>query len=167
MSEIKKRKVHDSNDKLMYMHLLEEGASINYVHEHYGIGCLELVVLWKKYQSGDIGCLAKNDFARASAQLKRQIVRDIEKKSLNFVRSFVKIQLWQGIHVITNPTTDSFANMLYIIETFDDAFIINTEEKGTTQDIGEGTYTLQPTFRLILFKHHLEVVCCTFCNQSL
>ena len=90
MSERKKRKVHDSNDKLMYMHLLEEGASINYVHEHYGIGCLELEVLWKKYQSGDSGCLAKNDFARASAQLKRQIVRDIEKNHLTLCAASLK-----------------------------------------------------------------------------
>ena len=39
--------------------------------------------------------------------------------------------LWQGIHVITNLTTDSFANMLYIIESFDDAIIIYAKEKGT------------------------------------
>ncbi len=42
------------------------------------------------------------------------------------------LHLWQGIHVITNLTTDSFANMLHIIKTFDDAIIINAKEKGAT-----------------------------------
>ena len=45
------------------------------------------------------------------------------------------LHLWQGIHVITNLTTDSFANMLHVIKTFDDAIIINAKEKGTTQTI--------------------------------
>ena len=48
--------------------------------------------------------------------------------------------------------------MLHVIKSFDDAVIINAEEKGTTQAISEGTYALQPTFRFLLFKHHLEVV---------
>lgn len=39
------------------------------------------------------------------------------------------LHFWQGIHVITNLTTDSFANMLYIIKSFDDAIIIYTKEK--------------------------------------
>ncbi len=77
------------------------------------------------------------------------------------------LHLWQGIHVITNPTTDSFANMLYIIETFDDPIIINAKEKGTTQTISKGAYALQPTLRFLFFKHHLEVVCSTFRYQSL
>ena len=75
--------------------------------------------------------------------------------------------LWQWIHVITNLTTDSFANMLYIIESFDNAIIINAEEKGTTQAIGKSAYALQPTLRFLFFKHHLEVVCSTFRYQSL
>ena len=35
---------------------------------------------------------------------------------------------WQRIHVIANFTTDTFANMLYIIETFDYAIIIYAKE---------------------------------------
>ena len=75
------------------------------------------------------------------------------------------LHLWQGIHVITNPT--SFANMLYIIETFDDPIIINAKEKGTTQTISKGAYALQPTLRFLFFKHHLEVVYSTFRYQTL
>ena len=45
--------------------------------------------------------------------------------------------LWQGIHVVTNPATDSLANMLHIIKAFDDAIIINAKEKGTAQAIGK------------------------------
>ena len=77
------------------------------------------------------------------------------------------LHLWQGIHVITNPTTDSFANMLYIIKSFDDAIIINAKEKGTPQAISKSAYAFQPTLRFLLFKHYLEIVCSTFRYQSL
>lgn len=75
--------------------------------------------------------------------------------------------LWQGIHVVTNPATDSLANMLHIIKAFDDPIIINAKEKGTTQTISKGAYALQPTLRFLFFKHHLEVVYSTFRYQSL
>ena len=57
--------------------------------------------------------------------------------------------------------------MLHVIKSFDDPIIINAKEKVTTKTISKGTYALQPTLRLLFFKHHLEVVCCTFCYQSL
>ena len=74
---------------------------------------------------------------------------------------------WQRIHVISNLTTDSFANMLHIIKTFDDAIIIYAKEKRTTQAVGESTCTLQPALGLLFFKHRLEVICGTFCYQAL
>lgn len=77
------------------------------------------------------------------------------------------LNLWQRIHVIPNLTTNSFANMLHIIKSFDGPIIIYAKEKGTAQAIGKSAYTLQPTLRFLLFKHHLEIVCGTFCNQSL
>ena len=77
------------------------------------------------------------------------------------------LHLWQGIHVIANLTADSFANVLHIFNIVDYAIIINAEEEGATQAIGKSAYALQPTFRFLLFKHHLEVVCCTFSYQSL
>ena len=46
------------------------------------------------------------------------------------------------------------------------AIIANAKEKRTAQPICKSAYTLQPTFRLILFKHQLEIVCSTFCYQS-
>lgn len=49
----------------------------------------------------------------------------------------------------------------------DDPVIINAKEKRTTQTIGEGAYAFQPTLRLLFFKHHLEVVCCTFRYQTI
>ena len=76
------------------------------------------------------------------------------------------LHLGKRIHIIANLTADCFANMLYIIKSFDDAIIIDTKEKGTTQAIGKSTYAFQPTFRFLLFKHHLEVVCCTFRYKS-
>ena len=56
--------------------------------------------------------------------------------------------------------------MLHIFKSFDYAIIINAKEKGATQAIGKSAYALQPTLRFLLFKHHLEVVCCTFSYQG-
>ena len=77
------------------------------------------------------------------------------------------LYLWQRIHIVTNPATDSLAYKLHVIKSFDDSVIINAKEKGTTQAIGKSAYTFQPTLRFLLFKHHLEIVCSTFCYQSL
>jgi hypothetical protein len=57
--------------------------------------------------------------------------------------------------------------MLHVIKSFDDAVIINTKEKGTTQAIGKSAYALQPTLWFPLFKHHLEIVCSTFRYQTI
>ena len=57
--------------------------------------------------------------------------------------------------------------MLHIAKSFDDAIIIYAKEKRTAQTIGKSTYTLQPTLRFLFFKHHLEIVCGTFCYKSL
>ena len=54
----------------------------------------------------------------------------------------------------------------YIIENFDEAIIIYTEEKRTTQDVGKSAYALHPTLRFLFFKHQLEVVCSTFSYQG-
>ena len=75
------------------------------------------------------------------------------------------LHLWQRIHVIPNLTTNSFANMLHIIKSFDDPIIINAKEKGTTQAIGKSAYAFQPTLRFLLFKHYLVVVCSAFADQ--
>ena len=53
--------------------------------------------------------------------------------------------------------------MLHVIKSFDDPIIIYAKEKGTAQAIGKSTYALQPTLGFLLFKHHLEIVCSTFC----
>lgn len=57
--------------------------------------------------------------------------------------------------------------MLHIIKSFDEPIIIYAKEKGTAQAIGKSAYAFQLTLRFLLFKHYLEIVCGTFCNQSL
>jgi hypothetical protein len=57
--------------------------------------------------------------------------------------------------------------MLHVIKAFDNAIVIYTEEEGATQAIGKSTYALQPALGLFLFKHLLEIVCGTFCNQTI
>ena len=75
--------------------------------------------------------------------------------------------LWKWIHVITNLTADSFANMLHVIKSFDNAIVVYTEEEGATQAIGKSTYTLQPALGFLLFKHNFEIVCGTFRYQTI
>ena len=76
------------------------------------------------------------------------------------MRDYFNLRKW--IHIVTNPATDGLTYMLHIFKSFDYAIIINAEEKGITQAIGKSANTLQPPLRFLLFKHHLEVVCCTF-----
>ena len=60
--------------------------------------------------------------------------------------------LRKGIHIITDFNADGFTNMLHIIKTSNIPIIANAKEKRTAQAICKSAYTLQPTFRLILFK---------------
>lgn len=48
----------------------------------------------------------------------------------------------QWIHIITNLTADSFANMLYVIKPPNNSVIVNTKKQGTTKSICKSTYTL-------------------------
>ena len=41
---LKKRKKHGYAERLKYMHMLEDGYSINYIHEHDGID--KLLLTW-------------------------------------------------------------------------------------------------------------------------
>ena len=43
-------KKHDYSALLKYMHMLEDGYSINYIHTKYGIGHSQLEKLWMLYQ---------------------------------------------------------------------------------------------------------------------
>ena len=39
------------------------------------------------------------------------------------------LHLWQRIHVVTNLGANNFANMLYVIQTSDNALVVDAKEK--------------------------------------
>jgi transposase-like protein len=83
-------KKHSFSDRLMYMHLLEDGYSINYVSTKYGIGSKLLACLWIQYQQNGLESLRKKKNIRANGDLKRLIVCDIENNNLSLVEASLK-----------------------------------------------------------------------------
>ena len=100
----KKYKKHGYAERLKYMHMLKNGLSINYIHEHYGIGHQLLSSLWVRYKSEGPSALIKKKNAKADYAFKLQVVRDIEENHLTLVEASLKynvsssqICVWQKI----------------------------------------------------------------------
>ena len=86
----KKRKKHGYAQRLKYMHMLEEGYSINYIHERYGISHQLLSSLWVRYQYEGSTALLKKKNVRANYAFKLQVLREIEKNHLTLVDASLK-----------------------------------------------------------------------------
>ena len=86
----KKRKKHGYAERLKYMHMLENGLSINYIHVHYGIGEQLLSSLWVRYKSEGPSGLIKKKNVKADYAFKVQVLRDIEENHLTLVEASLK-----------------------------------------------------------------------------
>ena len=100
----KKRKKHGYAERLKYMHMLENGLSINHIHVHYGIGEQLLSSLWVRYQSEGPSGLIKKKNIKANYAFKLQVLRDIEENHLTLVEASLKynvsatqIYVWKKI----------------------------------------------------------------------
>ena len=100
----KKRKKHGYAERLKYMHMLENGLSINHIHIHYGIGEQLLSSLWVRYQSEGPSGLIKKKNIKANYAFKLQVLRDIEENHLTLVEASLKynvsatqIYVWKKI----------------------------------------------------------------------
>ena len=100
----KKYKKHGYAERLKYMHMLENGCSINYIHEYYGVDDALLGNLWTRYQSEGPSGLLKKRNVKADYAFKLQVVRDIEENHLTLVDASLKynvsssrIYVWQKI----------------------------------------------------------------------
>ena len=76
------RKRHNYEDRLRYMKMLEEGYSINYIHEHYGIDDTLLSYLWERYQAEGSSALTKKRICHFTVEEKLKVIADYEKKHL-------------------------------------------------------------------------------------
>ena len=100
----KNRKKHGYAERLKYMHMLENGFSINRIHNLYGMDKWLLSRLWCRYQSEGPSGLIKKQNVKADCVFKEQVVRDIEENHLTLVEASLKynvsssqICVWQKI----------------------------------------------------------------------
>ena len=86
----KKRKKHGYAERLKYMHMLENGLSINYIHVHYGINEQLLSSLWVRYKSEGPSGLIKKKNVKADYDFRVQVLHDIEENHLTLVEASMK-----------------------------------------------------------------------------
>ena len=84
------KKKHNFYDLLKYMHLLEDGYSIEFIHKKYGIDKSRLNRLWIQYQEIGIDALVRKTNIRAYGALKEKIVRDYLENHLSLVEMSLK-----------------------------------------------------------------------------
>ena len=89
-------KKHDYGALLKYMRMLEDGFSINYIHNKFGIGESRLKCLWLLYQEQGLSVLRRKHYTQTSGELKQQIVSDIEKNHLPLVQASLKYDVCVG-----------------------------------------------------------------------
>ena len=100
----KKYKKHGYAERLKYMHMLEEGYSVKYIHKNYGINYDLLNCLWARYQSEGPSGLIKKKNIKADYEFKVKVICDIEENHLTLVEASLKynvspnrIYIWQRI----------------------------------------------------------------------
>ena len=84
------RKKYDHSALLKYMHMLEEGYSINYIHTRYGIGHSRLEKLWILYQKEGAKVLHRQKYTRCDATFRHKVVLDIENNGVSLVQASIK-----------------------------------------------------------------------------
>ena len=83
-------KKHDHSALLKYMHMLENGYSINYIHTKYGIGKVRLSKLWFQYQKNDAEVLHRQPNIRSDGKLRCAVVLDIENNGISLLQASIK-----------------------------------------------------------------------------
>ena len=86
----KQYKKHGYAERLKYMHMLENGFSLNYIERHFGINKKLLGYLWARYQSEGPSALLKKHNIKADYAFKLQVLRDIEENHLTLVDASLK-----------------------------------------------------------------------------
>ena len=84
------RKKHDHSALLKYMHMLEDGYSINYICVKYGISHKRLLKLWILYQKEGAIVLHRQDYTRSNATFRHKVVLDIENNGVSLVQASIK-----------------------------------------------------------------------------
>jgi transposase len=86
----KKYKKHTYADRLSYMHMLENGYSIHYIHKHYGINGQFLRFLWLDYQKRGCVALERKLKIDCSVVLREKVIRDYKENHIPLVEVMLK-----------------------------------------------------------------------------
>ena len=84
------QKKHDYSALLKYMHMLEDGYSIKYIHIKYGIDSLRLSKLWFLYQKEGTKVLHRQEYRRSNATFRHKVVLDIENNGISLLQASIK-----------------------------------------------------------------------------
>ena len=84
------RKKHDYSALLKYMHMLEDGYSIDYIHTKYGIGSERLKKLWLLYQKEGTKVLHRQAYTQSDATFRHKVVLDIENNGISLFEASIK-----------------------------------------------------------------------------
>lgn len=84
------RKKHNHSALLKYMHMLEDGYSINYIHSKYGISHERLKKLWILYQKEGERVLHRQKCIRSNAAFRHRVVLDIENNGVSLLQASIK-----------------------------------------------------------------------------
>ena len=90
MAKKEKRKKHSDADRLRYMHMIEDGISINSIHLQYGISKDLLTTLWSKYQKNGSFAISKGKNFKSEPSLKKKIVLDVEYNHITLCTASLK-----------------------------------------------------------------------------
>ena len=95
---------HGINERLKYMHMLEEGYSKKSISKHFGIDINLLKVLWRRYQHFGVEGLQKQPNVRADGAFREKVIRDIEENGLSLSEASYKycvscnrIRVWKRV----------------------------------------------------------------------
>jgi len=90
------------------MHMLEEGYSINYIHERYGISHQLLSSLWVRYQSEGPSGLIKKKNVRANYAFKLQVLREIEENHITLAEASLKYNVCHNQILVWRNTVKTY-----------------------------------------------------------
>ena len=90
------RKKHDYSALLKYMHMLEDGYSVNYIHTKYGINASRLSKLWSLYQKEGAKVLHRQAYTRNNATFRHKVILDIENNGISLLQASIKYGVSTG-----------------------------------------------------------------------
>ena len=140
------RKKHDYSALLKYMHMLEDGYSINYIHTTYGIAHLRLSKLWELYKKHGTSVLCRQPPTRSTPISRYKAVLDIERNCLSLVQASIK----HGV------SANRLSTWLRIYRTGGVEALSITKKRGRTPSMGRPKKVQKPETELERIRREVQ-----------